>query len=208
MSERTRIRRLPERAVRSRAEIDSILDQGFLCHVAYLRDSRPVVVPTLYARDGDRLLLHGSNSSGFVRAVREASPLSIAITMVDGIVVARSGFHSSANYRSVVVHGQGMILEGEEKKASLDRIVDWMIPGRAGDVRAPTSPELKQTSVVAVSLAEVSAKVRTGDPHDDPEDLSSGIWAGVIPLSQVRGSPIPASDLEPGVATPDYLMPT
>lgn len=208
MSDRTRIRRLPERAVEDRSEIESILDQGFLCHVGYLREGRPVVIPTLYARDGDRLLLHGSNSSGFVRAVRDSSPLSIAVTLLDGIVVARSGFHSSANYRSVVVHGEGSLLEGAEKDVALDRILDWMIPGRAADVRRPTGPELKQTSVVAIGLDEVSAKTRTGDPKDDPEDLASNVWAGVIPISEMRSSPVPARDLLPGIAVPDYLTVT
>lgn len=208
MSEKTRIRRLPERAIEDPLEIESILDQGFLCHVGYLSDGDPVVVPTLYARDGDRILLHGSNSSGFVRAVRDSSPLSIAVTLLDGIVVARSGFHSSANYRSVVVHGLGWILEGEEKEAALDRIVDWMIPGRVADVRRPTGRELRQTSVVAVGLDEVSAKARTGDPKDDPEDLTEDVWAGVVPISQVKGRPVPAQDLAPGIDVPDYLTAT
>lgn len=205
MSEKTTIRRLPERAVADRDQINSILDDGFLCHIAYLSEERPVVIPTLYARDGDRLLLHGSNSSGFVRAVRDGSPLSIGVTHVDAIVAARSGFHSSANYRSVVVHGKGSILEGAEKARALDVIVDWMIPGRVEDVRVPTVNELKQTSVIAVDLEEVSAKVRTGGPKDDTEDLDSGTWAGIIPIIQTKGEPVPADDLDPDIAVPDYL---
>ena len=205
MSEKTTIRRLPERAVADRDQINSILDDGFLCHIAYLREERPVVIPTLYARDGERLLLHGSNSSGFVRAVRDGSPLSIGVTHVDAIVAARSGFHSSANYRSVVVHGSGSILEGDDKTRALDLIVDWMIPGRVGDIRAPTEAETKQTSVVAVELDEISAKVRTGGPKDDPADLDSSTWAGIIPIVQTRGEPVAAGDLEPGISVPDYL---
>ena len=205
MSEKTTIHRLSERAVADRDQIYSILDDGFLCHIAYLRQGQPVVIPTLYARDGDRLLLHGSNSSGFVRAVRDGSPLSIGVTHVDAIVAARSGFHSSANYRSVVVHGCGSILEGAEKARALDVIVDWMIPGRAEDIRAPTETELKQTSVAAVDLDEISAKVRTGGPNDDPEDLDSHTWAGIIPIVQTKGMPVPAEELDPDIAIPDYL---
>ncbi len=205
MSEKITIRRLSERAIADRDQIYEILDDGFLCHIAYLRQGRPVVIPTLYARDGDRLLLHGSNSSGFVRAVRDGSPLSIGVTHVDAIVAARSGFHSSANYRSVVVHGRGEILEKGEKARALDLIVDWMIPGRVGDIRIPTEIEMKQTSVVAVELDEISAKVRTGGPKDDPEDLDSSTWAGIIPIVQTRGEPVAANDLEPGISVPDYL---
>lgn len=205
MTDRTRIRRLPERAVEDREQIYSILDDGFLCHVAYLEQDRPVVIPTLYARDGDRLLLHGSNSSGFVRAAREGSPLSIGVTHVDAIVAARSGFHSSANYRSVVIHGHGSILEGVEKEGALDLIVEWMIPGRVADIRPPTEAELKQTSVVAVKLDEISAKARSGDPEDDPDDLGSGTWAGLIPIEQNRSAPVPARDLDPHIPVPDYL---
>lgn len=205
MSGQTQIRRLPERAVGDRAGIYAILDDGFVCHAAYLREGLPVVIPTLYARDGDRLLLHGSNSSGLVRAVRNDSPLSIGVTHIDGIVVARSGFHSSANYRSVVVHGPGRLLTGDDHERALDVIVDWLIPGRVTDIRKPTPSELKQTSVIAVDLGEVSAKVRTGDPKDDPDDLDSDAWAGVIPISAVFGEPIPAGDLAPGIVVPDYV---
>ena len=205
MSDETRIRRLPERAVEDRAGIYAILDDGFVCHAAYLRDGSPVVIPTLYARDADRLLLHGSNSSGLVRAVRSDSPLSVAVTHVDGIVVARSGFHSSANYRSVVAHGTGRLLTGEDHARALDLIVDWLIPGRMDDIRPPTQSELGQTSVIAVDLDQVSAKVRTGDPKDDQGDLASDTWAGVVPISQVFGEPITAPDLKPGIDVPDYV---
>jgi nitroimidazol reductase NimA-like FMN-containing flavoprotein (pyridoxamine 5'-phosphate oxidase superfamily) len=205
VSDKTQIRRLPERAVEDRAGIHAILDDGFLCHAAYLRDGRPVVIPTLYARDGDRLLLHGSNSSGLVRAVRGDLPISIGVTHIDGIVVARSGFHSSANYRSVVVHGMGRLLVRADHERALDLIVDWLIPGRVTDIRRPTPSELRQTSVIALDLDEVSAKVRIGDPKDDPDDLESDAWAGVVPISQVFGEPIPAGDLKPGIGVPDYL---
>ena len=207
MTDKTRIRRLPERGVDDRASIDAILDEGLVCHAAYVTGGRPVVIPTLYARDDDRLLLHGSNSMGLARAVRTGSPLSVAVTHVDGLVVARSSFHSSANYRSVVVHGQGRLLEGEEKRTGLDKVIDRLIPGRLADLRPSTEAEVAQTAVIEMALDEVSAKVRSGGPNDDPEDLDSPIWAGVVPLSLEAGEPVPAEDLADGIEIPDYLRP-
>ncbi|HEX6220154.1 MAG TPA: pyridoxamine 5'-phosphate oxidase family protein [Acidimicrobiia bacterium] len=207
MSEKTRIRRLPERAVEDRDVVYAILDEGFVCHAGYVTVGRPVVIPTLYARDGDRLLLHGSNSMGLARAVRAGSPLSIAVTHVDGIVVARSAFNSSANYRSVVVHGQGRLLEGDEKVAGLDVVIDKVLPGRRADLRPSTEHEIAQTSVIEVALDEVSAKVRSGGPDDDPEDMDLEVWAGVVPFSLQPGEAVPADDLMPGLDIPDYLGP-
>lgn len=207
MTEKTTIRRLHERGVDDRAVIDAILDEGFVCHAAYVIDQRPVVIPTLYARDGDRLLLHGSPASGLARAVRSGSPLSVAVTLVDGIVVARSGFHSSANYRSVVVHGTGRLLAGEEKQRALDLIVEALIPGRLVDIREPTEGETGQTAVIELSLDEISAKVRSGGPKDDPIDLGTPVWAGVVPLQMVAGRAQPADDVGPRIPAPGYLSP-
>jgi nitroimidazol reductase NimA-like FMN-containing flavoprotein (pyridoxamine 5'-phosphate oxidase superfamily) len=207
VSEVTRIRRLPERGVDDPAVIHAILDEGFLCHAGYVVDGRPVVIPTLYARDGERVLLHGSPASGLARAVRSGSPLSVAVTLVDGIVVARSGFHSSANYRSVVVHGTGRLLAGTEKRLALDLIVQALIPGRLSDMREPTDTELRQTAVIELALDEVSAKVRSGGPKDHPEDLGTEVWAGVVPLRLVAEEAEPAANLEPGVPVPGYLAP-
>lgn len=205
MSDKTRIRRLPERAVTERATVDAILDDGLVCHAAYVTEGRPVVIPTLYVRDRDRILVHGSNSMGLARAVRAGSPLSIAVTHLDGIVVARSAFNSSANYRSVVMHGKGRILEGDEKSAAFDIIVDRLIPGRLAELRPSTEREMSQTTVIEVCLDEISAKVRSGGPEDDPEDLGEEIWAGVVPMSRVTGDPVPAADLSDGIEVPDYL---
>ncbi|MEX1125278.1 MAG: pyridoxamine 5'-phosphate oxidase family protein [Acidimicrobiia bacterium] len=202
---KTGIRRLPELAVHDREQIEAILDEGFVCHVAYLNDDRPVVIPTLYARDGDRVLLHGSHASGLMVAVKWGSPLSIAVTLIDGLVVARSGFESSTNYRSVVIHGSGRLLEGDEHERGLDVMVEALIPGRLADIRRPTTKELRKTAIIAVGLEEVSAKVHDGPPEDAESDLGTGIWAGVIPLELAVGAPQPAPDLEPGVETPDYL---
>jgi uncharacterized protein len=199
------IRRLPEKSVDDRAIIAAILDEGFVCHVAYLIDSRPVVIPTLYVRDGDTCLLHGSTASGIAAAARRGSPLSIAMTLVDGLVVARSGFESSVNYRSVVIHGHGTVLTGDAHRRALDLMVEGLIPGRLADIRPPTDIELRKTAVVAVPLDTISAKVSAGPPEDDVADLGTGVWAGVVPMTTVYGAPEPSPDLEPNVEVPDYL---
>ncbi len=200
------IHRLPEKSVDDRAVIDAILDEGFVCHVAYLIDSRPVVIPTLYMRDGDTCLLHGSTASGIAAAARRGSPLSIAVTLVDGLVVARSGFESSVNYRSVVIHGHGTVLTGDAHRRALDLMVEGLIPGRLADIRPPTDIELRKTAVVAVPLETISAKVSAGPPEDDVADLGTGVWAGVVPMTTVYGDPEPSPDLEPNVEVPDYLI--
>ena len=205
LSDKTRISRLPERGVDDRVVINQILDQGLVCHVGYVVDGRPVVIPTMYVRDGDRILVHGSNTAGMIKAVRRGSPLCVTVTHLDGVVVARSGFNSSANYRSVVIHGEGRILTGEEHHRALDLTVDGLIPGRVGEIRAPTESELKQTSIFELSLDEVSAKVRNDGPHDEEGDLGTGVWAGVIPFSMTAGEPVPSNDLEEGVPVPPYV---
>ena len=205
MSDKTRIRRLPERAVADREVVAAILDEGFVCHAAYITDGRPVVIPTLYVRDGDRVLLHGSNSMGLARAVRAGSPLSVAVTLVDGLVLARSAFNSSANYRSVVIHGEGILIEGEEKAAAFEVIVEKLVPGRLAELRPSTRSEMAQTSVIALSLEEVSGKVRDGGPDDEPEDLPEPVWAGVVPTRLVFGDPVPDIALAADIDVPDYL---
>lgn len=207
MSDKTKLGRLPERAVNDRDQINAILDEGLMCHVGYVIDGRPVVIPTFYARDGDRVLIHGSNTAGMVKAVRRGSPLCVTVTHLDGIVVARSGFNSSANYRSVVIHGKGRILTGDEHERALDLIVEALIPGRTSDIRSHTASESKQTAVFAVELDEMSAKMRTGGPHDDPEDLDAEAWAGVVPMRLVAGTPQPDPDLRDDAKLPDYLDP-
>lgn len=203
--EHARIRRLPEKASYDRDVIDAILDAEFLCHVAYISGDKPVVIPTLYARDGGAILLHGSPSSGIVRAVRRGSPLSIAVTLVDGVVVARSGFESSINYRSVVIDGTGSLLDQPHRERALDLMVDAVIPGRLSDMRRPTPMELRRTAVVRVDMEAASAKISTGPPEDDPADIGTGVWAGVVPVLERYGEPIPSPDLEAGIDLPDYL---
>lgn len=201
----TQIGRHADRAVYERAEIEAILDEGLVCHAAYVVDGRPVVIPTLYVRDGHRILMHGSNSMGLARAVRSGSALSVAVTHIDGLVLARSAFNSSANYRSVVIHGTGRLLDRDEKRTALDVIVDRLIPGRLAELRPSTDSEMAQTSVVELSLDEVSAKVRSGDPDDEGEDLDEDVWAGVIPMQMVAGDAVASADLRNGIDLPDYL---
>lgn len=204
----TTIRRLPERGVDDRDVINAILDEGFLCHVGYIEDDRPVVIPTLYARDGGRIILHGSTASGIARAVRRGSPLSITVTLIDALVIARSAFHSSANYRSVVIHGSGRILQGAEHRRALDITLRALIPGRERDVRPSTDVEMRQTASIEVPLEDVSAKVRTGPPGDDPQDLEDlSVWGGVVPLTLSAGAPIPDEHVVAATKLPDYLSP-
>lgn len=199
------IRRHPELGVTDRHTVNQILDEGFVCHAAYLVDDRPVVIPTLYVRDDDSILLHGSPASGIVKAVMRGSPLSVAVTHVDGVVVARSGFQSSINYRSIVIHGRGVLLKGDDHARALDSMVEGLIPGRLAGVRRPTPKELRTTAVVSLPIDVLSAKVSDGPPVDEEFDLGTGVWAGVVPVSIAFGQPIPSPDLEPGVTTPDYL---
>lgn len=205
MNDKTRIQRLPERGVFDQETIYAYLDEGFVCHAGYVVDGRPVIIPTLYVRDEDRLLMHGSNSMGLARAVRAGSLLSVAVTHIDGLVVARSGFHSSANYRSVVIHGEGRLLERAEKAEAFDLIIDTLIPGRLADLRPSTESEIGQASIIELGLDEVSAKVRSGGPSDDPEDLDTEVWAGVVPFELQPGEPVPAPDLRYEIDIPDYL---
>lgn len=207
MTDKTQIRRLPERGSDDLETVRAILDEGFVCHAAYVTEGRPVVIPILYARDGDRLLLHGSNSMGLARAVRDGSPLSVAVTHIDGLVVARSAFHSSANYRSVVIHGHGRLLEPDEKNAAFDTIVETLIPGRLADLRRSRESEIKQTAIIELGLDEVSAKTRSGGPNDEPEDMGLNVWAGVVPFHLIPSDPEPSPDLAPGIETPEYLRP-
>ncbi|MGW7199671.1 pyridoxamine 5'-phosphate oxidase family protein [Streptomyces chryseus] len=208
-SERTVPTRSRERASYNRALVHAILDEGYVCHLGFVRDGAPVVLPTLYARVGDRLYVHGSTGSRPLRMAGQSDPgLSVCLTVthVDGLVLARSAFHHSINYRSVVVHGIAHeVVDEEERRTALDALVDHVVPGRSHDSRPANAKELAATAVIRLDLEEVSAKVRTGGPNDDPEDVSLPHWTGVVPLTRGYGAPIPASDLDPAVALPDYL---
>jgi nitroimidazol reductase NimA-like FMN-containing flavoprotein (pyridoxamine 5'-phosphate oxidase superfamily) len=189
---RTRVRRLRERGSYQRAVIDAILDEGMICHVAAYVEGTPLVLPTAYARRGDELLLHGAAGNHLLKAACDGAELCVAVTLVDGLVLARSTFHHSINYRSVVLFGQGAeVTEPADKAAALEAIVEHLLPGRTREARAPTPAELRQTRVVRVPVSEASAKVRTGPPVDDEADLGLAVWAGVLPLRTVAGPPQP-----------------
>src|SRR5689334_14903795 len=182
-SERTTIRRLPRRAAYDRATVEAILDEALHCHLGFAVDGQPYVIPTIHARAADRVYVHGSAASRMLRATGAGIPVCLTVTLVDGLVFARSAFHHPMNYRSVVVLGAARaVVEPEEKLAALHAIVEHVAPGRWGTVRPPSEQELRATTVLAVPLDEVSAKLRTGPPLDDEEDYALACWAGVLPL--------------------------
>jgi nitroimidazol reductase NimA-like FMN-containing flavoprotein (pyridoxamine 5'-phosphate oxidase superfamily) len=184
--------------VYDRELVYSILDEGFVCHAACSMDGTVWMIPTAYARDGDRVLMHGAAANHVLRAAAGGAELTISVTLVDGLVLARSTFHHSINYRSVVIFGPATeISSPAAKSAALARIVEHMLPGRTAEARAPSPSELRQTRVLSVPLEEVSAKVRTGGPIDDPDDMPLPVWAGVLPLRLAAGQPEPARD-QPG----------
>ncbi len=205
-SERTRVRRLPERGVYERSEIDTILDEALICHLAYVKDGEPRVIPTIHARVGDTLYVHGSNASRTLRSTKGGASVAAEVTLIDGLVLARSAFHHSMNYRSVVVYGRAREVTDPTEKFDAQRaLVEHVVRGRAADARLPNQRELDQTTILAISLDEASAKVRTGPPKDEKEDLALPVWAGVLPLRTVPGEPEPDPLLPAGIATPGYL---
>jgi uncharacterized protein len=187
----TRIRRLPERQVTDREALYDILDHALVAHVAIVRDGLPVVIPFVPARDGDTLLLHGSTGSGVMRACASGAPVAVGITLLDGLVVSRSVFDNSMNYRSVVVFGVPEVLERDAKEAALHTLVEHLLPGRSGEVRPSSRKEYAATLVLRLPLDRVSVKVRSGQAVTEPDDEDPSVWAGVIPLSTRPGDPIP-----------------
>ena len=204
-SERTQVHRLPERGVYDRDAIDAILDEALICHVGHLVDGQPRVIPTIHARVGDTLYIHGSNASRTLRAARSGTEICVEVTLIDGLVLARSAFHHSMNYRSVVVYGSARpVTDAEEKFAAQKALVDHVIHGRSDDARMPNERELNQTTILAIGLDEASAKVRTGPPKDEPEDYGLDVWAGVVPLHLEPGAPDPDPQLPAGIDPPPY----
>ncbi|MEU6140878.1 pyridoxamine 5'-phosphate oxidase family protein [Streptomyces sp. NPDC047081] len=208
-TDRTVPTRSPDRASYDRELVHSILDEGYVCHLGFVRDGAPVVLPTLYGRVGDRLYVHGSTGSRPLRMTGKADPglpVCLTVTHVDGLILARSAFHHSINYRSVVVHGIAYdVTDPEEKRTALDALVDHVVPGRAADSRPANKKELAATAVIRLDLNEVSAKLRTGGVNDEPEDLALPHWAGVVPLRKGYETPVADPDLSPGTELPDYL---
>lgn len=206
---RTTPTRYRERARYDRATVHRILDEAIVCHLGYLVDGHPVVLPTTHARLGEVLYLHGSTGAGPMVAAADAGlPACVTITLVDGLVLARSWLHHSMAYRSVVVMGTArLVADPQQKRTALRAILEHIAPGRADDSRPPNRRELAATGVLAVDLVDVSAKVRTGGPVDDPEDLDLPHWAGTVPLAATAGAPQPADDLDPDTPRPPYLTP-
>jgi len=203
---RTRVVREPERGVYDRETVYRILDEGFICHVGFCVDGQPFVIPTSYGRKDASLYIHGSAASRMLRQIKEGVAVCVTVTLLDGLVLARSVFNHSMNYRSVVILGRATLVDDpEEKLAALRILSEHIIPGRWDDARLPNERELKATSVMRVPIEEFSAKVRTGPPVDDAEDYSFPTWAGVIPLEVRVGEPLPDPRADPGQKVPTYL---
>ena len=205
-SERSRLKRYRERGTDDAGVIDAILAEGMVCHVGFVVDGQPYVIPMAYAPWEGGLLLHGSVGSRLLRILASEAPACVTVTLLDGLVVARSLFHSSFNYRSVVAFGMARLVEDPDEKArALEALGEHLIPGRTADARSPSEKESLATSIVRFDIEEATAKVRTGPPIDDPEDLDLPIWAGIVPLGLAASSPEPAPELADGIQTPGYV---
>ena len=205
-TERTRLRRLHERGRFDKESLHAILDAGLLCHVGYVVDGAPVVTPTLYWREGDRVYWHGSSASHMLRHQAGGAPVCLTVSHLDGIVLARSGFHHSINYRSVMLFGNARQVTGAAaKERHLKTFMEQLYPGRWDQLRPLTAQEIKATKLLGMDIDEASAKIRTGPPIDDEEDYALPIWAGVVPVRRVIGEPVPDPRLKAGVAEPDHL---
>jgi nitroimidazol reductase NimA-like FMN-containing flavoprotein (pyridoxamine 5'-phosphate oxidase superfamily) len=205
---RTRVVREPERGVYDREAAYRILDEGFLCHVGFVVDGQPFVIPTSYGRVGNNLYIHGSAASRMLRQMRDGVAVCVTVTLLDGLVLARSVFNHSMNYRSVVILGKATLVDDpKEKLEALNALSEHILPGRWADSRQPSERELKATSVLRVPIEEFSAKVRVGPPIDDEEDYAFPTWAGVVPLEMVSGAPIPDARLDASQPVPAYISP-
>jgi nitroimidazol reductase NimA-like FMN-containing flavoprotein (pyridoxamine 5'-phosphate oxidase superfamily) len=205
-SQRTKVRRHPERGVYDGETIHAILDHGMIAHFGFISGGVPTVIPTAYGRDGDTLYLHGSAASAWCKSAGSGATVCVTVTLLDGLVLARSTFKHSMNYRSVVVFGNARLVEDRaEKLHALECIVEHLVPGRSAEARPPNENELAATSVLALDLADASAKIRTGGPIDDEDDFVRPIWAGVLPSRTVYGPPKPDEKVPPFVDVPDYI---
>jgi nitroimidazol reductase NimA-like FMN-containing flavoprotein (pyridoxamine 5'-phosphate oxidase superfamily) len=206
-TERSTVKRLPARGVYDRAEIYEILDAGLVCHVGFAVDGQPFVIPTTYVRIDDTIYVHGSPASRMLQVLEKGVAACVTVTLVDGLVLARSAFHHSINYRSVVVFGTAsLVADPEEKNRVLHALVDHLVPGRWPEIRQPSAQELKKTLVLAIPIEEASAKVRVGPPLDDEEDYHLVVWAGVVPLRMAAAAPVPDPRLSPGISAPQHAV--
>lgn len=205
-SERATLKRLPQRGAYDRETLYRILDEGLICHIGFAVDGQPCVIPTLYVRLGDSLYVHGSPASRMLRALACGGSVCVAVTLVDGLVLARSAFHHSMNYRSVVLYGTAAVVEDPAWKAEILRgLSDHVIPGRWEEVRGPSEQELRKTLVLSIPIEEASAKVRSGPPLDDEEDYALPVWAGVLPLHLSVAAPVADPRLKPGTELPPHV---
>lgn len=203
---RTRLKRLRERGHYDRETVYGILDAGLVCHVGYVIDGQPYVTATAYWREGNRVYWHGSSASKMLKHLKGGVDVCFTVSLLDGLVLARSGFHSSINYRSVMALGRAeLVADRDEKLAALTAFVEQLTPGRWAELKPPSEQELKATTVIALELDEAVAKVRTGPPHDDEEDLGLPVWAGVVPVTTSIGAPEADPLLAPEIPAPDYL---
>ena len=205
-TDRTTVKRLPKRGQYDRETINSILDEGFICHVGFVVEGQPYVIPTGYARVDDHLYIHGSSASRMLRNLSKGVEVCVTVTLIDGLVLARSAFHHSINYRSVVILGRARLVdEAVEKNRALEALTEHIVPGRWADVRWPTELELKATTVLKLAIDEASAKIRTGGPIDDEEDYAMDVWAGILPLTLSTGTAINDERLESEISVPEYV---
>jgi hypothetical protein len=207
MQSRLRVRRHPERGVYETEPIYAILDEGMIAHVAFVDAQTPVVIPTAYGRNGDRIYMHGSAVALWAKRMSEGVPVCVTVTLTDGLVLARSTFKHSMNYRSVMIFGNAVLVsDREEKLHALECIVEHLVPGRSREARSPNDNELTATSVLQLSLDESTAKIRSGGPLDDKEDLLRPVWAGVLPFTTAYGTPVADPLAPPIVEVPDYVL--
>lgn len=205
-TQRSKVKRAPKRGHYDEETIFSILDAGQICYVGFIHHDRPVVIPTIYGRSGNALFIHGATVSRLIVELEKGIDISLSVAHVDGLILARSAFHHSMNYRSVVVFGKAQPIAADEKNEALKVISDHLIPGRWEEVRAPNAKELKATTVLKIIIDEASAKIRTGGPNDDAEDYELDIWAGEIPLKTVASPPIADEKLKPGIEIPKSVL--
>ena len=206
-SDRTRLKRLPKRGNFDRGTVNAILDEALICHVGFVVDGQPYVIPTGFTRAGDDIYIHGSAASRMLRNLAEGVDVCVTVTLLDGLVLARSAFHHSMNYRSVVILSRAeLVIDAEEKYAALKALTEHFVPGRWDEVRWPNELELKATTVLKLPIAEASAKIRTGPPIDDEEDYEMNVWAGVLPLSISPDKPIADERLDAMTVVPKHVL--
>ena len=203
---KSKVNRKPERGYYDVETINKIIDEALYCHVSFIQDDQPFIIPTIHARIDDQLILHGAKASRLLKQISKGNEIAIAVTILDGLVLARSVFHHSMNYRSVIIFGKGVeITDDKQKMKALKAVTDHILPGRWNDARKPNEKELRATSVISVKIDEASAKIRTGPPKDEEQDYSLPVWAGVIPFTQKPSKPVDDPILTKGISIPDYI---